>query len=280
MTAGANPSPAATRDSRGDRYVTVDGARLRFRDAGNGPPVVLLHGWTLDLEMWNPQVSALCDDFRLVCLDRRGHGLSGGQPDLSRDAPDVAALCAHLGLGAVALIGMSQGARGAFAFASAAPQQVCALILDGPPDLGGSGLEDDVPLERYRRLVRSEGIEAFRRAWTRSPLMRLRTEAAAPRELLAAMIARYAGEDLKGEAPQPAPLLVPESVRVPTLIINGAHDLPGRLTAGQRLAARLHCAERALIAAAGHLPNLDDPVAYHAHCRAFLVRHAGRSTAS
>ena len=82
MTASASPCHLREPTHAADRYFKVADARLRYRDEGQGPAVMLVHGWTLDLEMWDPQVSALRDGFRLVRLDRRGHGLlrrhSGG----------------------------------------------------------------------------------------------------------------------------------------------------------------------------------------------------------
>ena len=69
-----------------DQYLMVEDARLRFRDEGAGPAVILLHGWTLDLEMWDPQVARLRQEFRLVRVDRRGHGFSSGTPSPARDA--------------------------------------------------------------------------------------------------------------------------------------------------------------------------------------------------
>ena len=64
-------SPTAAPGARSaDRYLSADGARLRYRDEGQGPPVVLVHGWTLDLEMWDPQVDALRSAFRLVQIGR------------------------------------------------------------------------------------------------------------------------------------------------------------------------------------------------------------------
>ena len=52
-TAIANPLPAAMHPPAADRYFTADGARLRYRDEGSGPALLLVHGWTLDLEMWD-----------------------------------------------------------------------------------------------------------------------------------------------------------------------------------------------------------------------------------
>ena len=66
-----------------------------------------------------------------------------------------------------------------------------------------------------------------------------------------------------------------DSLTVPTLVLSGEHDLPGRRLAARQLAARLPDAELAVISGAAHLPNLDSPDAYSTLCRAFLLRHCG-----
>ncbi len=272
MTA-RDPVPARPTHAA-DLFVVLNGTRLRFRDEGRGPAVLLVHGWTLDLEMWNPQVSALRDSFRLIRLDRRGHGCSGGIATPQRDAEDLGALCSHLGLERVALLGMSQGARAVLGFAATAPGQVSAVILDGPPALEHES-DPDLSLERYAALVRAHGMQAFRREWARDPLMQLRTSDPESRALLAAMIARYPGTDLAQPAPraEPATGIRLESLRVATLILSGAHDLPGRRRVARQLATRLADAELAVVPGAGHLANLDNPDAYNRVCRRFLRRH-------
>jgi len=277
MTACASVSASPTHAA--DQFVVVDGARLRFRDEGRGPAVLLVHGWTLDLEMWDPLVSALRDAFRLIRLDRRGHGLSRGIAAPERDSEDLAALCQHLGLTRVALHGMSQGVRAVLGFPARAPEQVQALILDGPPPLD-SGSDPEVPLDQYAALVRTGGIEAFRHEWARHPLMQLRTRNPEARALLAAMLARYAGDDLTHPASraEPAARLRLESLTVPTLVLSGEYDLAGRKRAARRLTARLSHAELAEIPGAGHLPNLDSPDAYSKLCRQFLTHHYSSDT--
>jgi pimeloyl-ACP methyl ester carboxylesterase len=236
--------------------------------------VLMVHGWTLDLAMWEPQVEALRSHFRVVRLDRRGHGLSGGRADAARDAGDLRALCRHLGLEQVGLIGMSQGARGVLGFASAAPTEVSAMILDGPPSVETPDSED-VPLGELQELLRTQGIAAFRRAWARTPFMQLRTADARAHELVEAMLGRYAGHDLLGNtAAAGVPALPLAPLRTPTLVLVGAHDAPSRLNAAAQLAARLPAARLVVIADAGHLPNLDKPARYSELCREFLARHA------
>src|SRR5476651_2094219 len=108
----------AIRKSMNERFMPAPGARLRFRDEGHGFPIVFIHGWTLDLEMWNPQATALRDTFRIVRMDRRGFGASEGTGSLLCDVQDLANLLDYLGLERVALVGMSQGARVAISAAT------------------------------------------------------------------------------------------------------------------------------------------------------------------
>jgi 3-oxoadipate enol-lactonase len=259
-----------------DRYFDVAGARLRFRDEGEGPAVILLHGWTFDLEMWDPQVAALRDAFRLVRVDRRGHGLSAGVPDSVQDAADIAALCQQLDLRSVALLGMSQGARGALRFASHAPQQVTALILDGPPNLDQQASDDEVPMQHFRELVRTGGLAAFRREWSQHALVQLCTEAAPLQRQVQAMIARYPGRELLAPAAAAAAALSLNLIRVPTLVLSGAYDLPSRVQSAQYLCCQLPAAEHVVLPEAGHLINLDQPALYSKLCRTFLMQHAQR----
>lgn len=276
MTACADLPPATTGAPSADRYFVRDGIALRYRDEGHGPAVVLLHGWTLDLEMWEPQVAALRTAFRVVRLDRRGFGLSTGRPALEHDVADLGALCRHLGLGRVALVGMSQGARAALAFAAAEPEAVSCLVLDGPPDVGGDpSAEDDVPLARFRALAQTQGIDAFRREWAMHPLAQLRTGDAGAQRLLKSILDRYPGTDLLQASASGATreAIRPESVAVPVLLVTGADDLASRTRAAQALAGRLPHAGQAVVPGAGHLPSLDNPAAYNSLVGAFLTRH-------
>jgi len=236
-----------------------------------------VHGWTLDLHMWDPQVAALRNSFRLVRLDRRGHGLSGGIPTAHQDAADLAALCQQLQLSDVALLGMSQGARAVVEFAAGSGHQVRALILDGAPDVTHPHAPEEVPIRHFRALLRRGELDAFRREWLAHPLMRLRSLDRGVHQLLAEMIARYRGADLLGSTEDEGTLAAAPDlrhIRQPALIISGADDLPGRTLAAQHLATLLPAAELAVIANAAHLPNLDNPSRYNELCRSFLLRHS------
>jgi pimeloyl-ACP methyl ester carboxylesterase len=251
----------------------VEDARLRFRDEGAGPAVILLHGWTLDLEMWDPQVARLRQEFRLLRVDRRGHGFSSGTPTPARDVSDVTALYHHLGLTRVAVIGMSQGARSALAFAGGAPERVDAVILDGPPSFELAPADEEVPFEHFRTVARTCGMPAFRREWLRHPLTQLRTADPQMRVHLIAMIERFAGNEFTDSLLESEVLPVPALPRSPALVLSGELDAPRRVQSADRLSVQLPRGERSVITGAGHLPNLDRPDEYSEMCRAFLNRH-------
>lgn len=277
----SGPCPSEMRAAAADRHLSVNAAVLRYRDEGCGPAVLLIHGWTMDIEVWEPQVAELTDSFRLVRFDRRGFGLSTGDPSLACDAADALSLCDHLGLRRFACLGLSQGARVALRLCEAAPERLSCVILDGPPQLSAaSGADEatDIPLTEYRALVDRGDIETFRRRWTRHPLMQLHSGDAHARALLRRMTARYSGKDLLQascdiETGRDRSALA--SLRIPALVLGGEHDLPARLRAADELAAALPLARRALIGAAGHLPSLDAPRSYNAVVRDFLQHHAG-----
>lgn len=250
-----------------DELIEVHGARLRVRTAGKGPAVLLIHGWTLDLDMWTPQFDALANRFRLIAFDRRGFGMSTGAPGIEHDLADIEQLLAKLSLEQIAIVGMSQGARVALRWAVRFPHRTTCLVLDGPPrDLLAVGRSDgEIAFSAYRELVRGEGIEAFRRQWLDHPLMRLHTPDVRARTLLREMVNRYPGHDLLADRPERASSVSDlRQLELPVLVINGEHDSEARIGAGAELTRALPDVRLATIPAAGHLANLDNPGAYNA----------------
>ncbi|MGQ0428372.1 MAG: alpha/beta fold hydrolase [Gammaproteobacteria bacterium] len=263
-----------------DRYFRAGGIRLRYRDEGAGPAVVLVHGWTLDLDIWEPQAAELARELRVIRLDRRGFGRSEGDPDPAADPGDLESLLDHLHIARAAQVGMSQGARAALAFALSWPARVTGLVLDGLPGDAAAiatGDEEDFSFDEFRKLAQEAGLESFRVAWRRHPLMQLHAGDPQSVRLLDRVLARYPGRDLLGPAAMPAapvPQRLLAELPVPVLVVNGGLDTRPRRLAGDRLCRALTQAERALVPGAGHLANLDDPRAYNDVIRSFLRRQA------
>ena len=257
-----------------DEFIEVRGARLRVRTAGNGPAVLLVHGWALDLDMWTPQLAALAGRYQLIAFDRRGFGYSSGTSGIDHDLADIERLLAVFGINRIAIVGMSQGARVALRWASYSPHTTTCLILDAPPsDLLAEGRpQGEITLAKYREVARNEGMDAFRRQWLEHPLMRLYTTEPRAHALLREMVGRYPGSDLMGDETAQLPSIGSlHRLDLPTLIINGEHDTEVRIGAGAELARALPHAQRAIIPGAGHLSNLDNPGAYNQALDQFLA---------
>ena len=251
-----------------DRYLDREGARLRWRIEGNGPALVLLHGWALDLGSWDAVVPHLVSRFTVLRFDRRGFGLSEGQPDIHRNVEDLRALLDSAGVASAAVLGMSQGARFAIHFALRCPENTSALVLDGAPEIEA---ESELPLEDYLRLLQYRGADALRERIRANPLMQLQTADVAAQVILKQNLARYRGLDLLHMAARAhAPDL--RRIHCPTLILNGSSDSEARRAAGVQLQSAIAGAQRIELEGAGHMAMLDRPKDYATAVTAFLDR--------
>jgi 3-oxoadipate enol-lactonase len=130
---------------------TVNGIDIAYADSGgDGPPVVLSHGYLMDHSMFDPQVAAMAPEFRVITWDERGFGGTPAPASFSYwdSARDVLGLLDHLGLDAAVLGGMSQGGFLSLRAALLAPERVRALVLIDTQ----AGREDPAVVEGYEQL--------------------------------------------------------------------------------------------------------------------------------
>jgi pimeloyl-ACP methyl ester carboxylesterase len=114
-------------DAPASHTAEVGGIRLHYLRAGEGPAVVLLHGWPQTSHMWRGVMPALAERHTLIAPDLRGYGRSDAPPsgyDKRTTAGDVRALVRELGLGRVAVVGHDRGARVAHRWALDHPEEV------------------------------------------------------------------------------------------------------------------------------------------------------------
>lgn len=105
------------------RHLTVpahDGGSLHLLERGEGRPVLLVHGITLNAELWSPQLHELAGDFRVLALDQRGHGRSVAGDDgygMAQLGRDIATVLTRLDLRDALVVGHSMGGMAALNFA-------------------------------------------------------------------------------------------------------------------------------------------------------------------
>ncbi|MFT3765247.1 MAG: alpha/beta fold hydrolase [Minicystis sp.] len=113
-------------------YAQVKGARLRYLDVGQGPPVVLIHGFASSLETWELLVPQLSKTHRVIAVDLKGFGWSDrpeGDYSPSAQANHVLQLLDKLGVERAAFVAHSWGSSVTLALALNAPQRVSRIAL-------------------------------------------------------------------------------------------------------------------------------------------------------
>ena len=222
-----------------------DGARIEYQVTGDGPPLVLLHGFFGDRSTWHAagHVDALADRFRLILVDLAGHGGSDAPRDparyrMSAHAGDVAAVLDSLGVDRAAVWGASMGGRVGFHLIARFPGRVTALVAGGAH--AGVIEVDPAELERETALLREQGTAPFADAmepgWMRRVVLRADGHALAAQALA----------DAADQGPPPELDAAP----VPVLLLAGEHD--PRLSLIRATGGRLRRAEVAVLPGCGH----------------------------
>jgi 3-oxoadipate enol-lactonase len=130
---------------------SVNGITIAYSDSGgDGPVVVLSHGYLMDSSMFDPQIEALAPEYRVIAWDARGFGGTRATGPFSYwdSAADVIGLLDHLGIDQAVLGGMSQGGFASLRAALLAPQRVRALILIDSQ----AGQEDPAAAPAYEQM--------------------------------------------------------------------------------------------------------------------------------
>ena len=118
------------------RVEASPGLLLNVEDSGNGPPLILLHGFMGSSDIWGPMVERLGDNHRVMAVDIVGHGKSDAPHSLKhyrmeQVAVDIVGAIGKLGGQGAAWLGYSMGGRTALAIAALHPEAVERLCLVG-----------------------------------------------------------------------------------------------------------------------------------------------------
>ncbi|MGV8872811.1 MAG: alpha/beta fold hydrolase [Rhodococcus sp. (in: high G+C Gram-positive bacteria)] len=132
--------------------VDLDEVRLHYVKGGDGPPLVLLHGWGSTWYMWRRVLAKLADHYTVIAPDLRGLGDSGvpQKPisgyDKKTVARDIHQLVERLGLGSVHVVGHDHGAATAYAYAASYRSEVRSLVFT---DMALMGVAGDEGIEHF-----------------------------------------------------------------------------------------------------------------------------------
>jgi pimeloyl-ACP methyl ester carboxylesterase len=235
-----------------------DGVGIYYEVHGDGPPLLLTHGYSSTSAMWREQVDALAGDHKLVLWDMRGHGQSDYPDDPKAYSEaltvgDMATILDTVGSKRAVIGGLSLGGYMSLAFMRAYPQRVRALLII---DTGPGFKKDDAreawnarALATADRLER-EGLDVLKAA-TRERASASHRNASGLALAARGMLTQRDAKVIE---------LLPD-ITVPSLIVVGADDTPF-LAASDYMAAKIPGAQKVVIPAAGHAVNIDQPKAF------------------
>ena len=264
--------------------IAVNGIRLNVQCAGEGPPLVLLHGFTGSIASWAPHLDALAGRFSVIAIDLPGHGESGvpadpGRYRMEQCVSDLLALFDRLNIAQAALLGYSMGGRVALNLAIAAPERIRALVRERTsPGIAHPGER----LARQRsdaalaEMIEQEGIKAFVDYWERLPLFS--SQAALPSAIRDRQRTQRLANNSRGLANSlrsiGAGVMEPchdrlGEIQVPVLLITGELDQT-YCRLGRAMAEAMATARLVVVPDAGHAAHLERPEMFHRHVLEFL----------
>jgi pimeloyl-ACP methyl ester carboxylesterase len=256
--------------------IEVGGHRIAYERKGDGPPLVLLHGWPMDGREWHRQIDGLSDEFTVVAWDAPGAGRSSDPPEtfrLSDWADCLAAFIERLGIGRSDVGGLSWGGGLALELYRRHPHIVRALILASAYAGWSGSLPAEAVERRLQLMLRNSKlppdqwapalVETF---FSRDPPPEIVREAVSivsdlhPGATRVAMQA-FAEADLREVLPR---------IEVPTLLLCGEEDVRAPRSVWEALHSGIHGSKLVLIPGVGHVIDIEAAERFNTEVRAFL----------
>jgi 3-oxoadipate enol-lactonase len=246
--------------------LTVNGVSLAVDVRGEGPAILLVHGYPFDRTIWQDQIESL-GGYRRIAPDLRGMGRSDA-PDLGYGmgtyADDLAVLLDSLGISEVVLCGHSMGGYVIFEFLRRWRARVRAVIL-----VDTTAEADGAEIRRAREVAAAMARESGAAAVGEALLPKLiaaATAARAPevveqlrRTMAATPVAGMIGALAAMRERHDSTGLLPTLAGLPTLVIVGADDVVTPPETARRMVAAIPGARLVVVPGAGHVPPVERP---------------------
>ncbi len=151
-------------------YRHINQIKYRIDVQGEGPPVLLLHGFTGSLHTWDQLIEIYKHDFQFICVDLPGHGKTVADTSFTMESvcDDLNELLDELSISTAHVIGYSMGGRTALSFTMLHPTRVRSLILESAsPGLYSTHeqLARQVKDEGLAEEIENNGVEQFVNKW-------------------------------------------------------------------------------------------------------------------
>jgi pimeloyl-ACP methyl ester carboxylesterase len=257
--------------------VELEGLSVSYQLSGNGPALVLLHGFSYDSRAWRPQIEALSDQFTVIAWDAPGAGQSSDPPDtfgISDWADCLDALLGAIKVEKAHVLGLSWGGILAQEFYDRYPDRVLSLTLADTYAGWKGSLPEPIPQERLEACLRDSSLPPEEFLSKYLPGM---FSGAVPDEVrneAATGMSEFhpAGFRLMARASADTDTrdLLP-NIKVPTLLIWGEADARSPITVAHQFHEAIPGSKLVIIPDAGHVSNMEQPELFNAEVRGFCL---------
>jgi 3-oxoadipate enol-lactonase len=257
--------------------IRIDDIQMAYTDTGMGRPVVLLHGYPFNRSLWNEQVAALSNSYRVVAPDLRGFGetdASAGPATMNRMAQDVAELLDHLEIPRAAVGGLSMGGYVALAFYKLFPSRVRALVLADTRAQADSEEAKQTRAQQAEKAL-SEGMAGIADAML-PKLLTPETVSKHPeivkrvRDMMLRTKSQGAAAALMGMAEREDQTELLPQISSPTLILVGSEDAITPVADSEKMHGAIAGSRLVVLENAGHVSNLERTDMFNTALLSFL----------
>jgi pimeloyl-ACP methyl ester carboxylesterase len=270
-------SPSPAKSQSGDQFFNSNGVNIRYIVAGKGEPVILVHGFAGNLEMWRPLIADLSKDHEVIAFDCRGHGKSDKphQPQQygMEMVNDITRLMDHLQISKAHIMGYSMGGGIVMKMLVEHPDRFATAVVGANRGFHAEDLEQQASLTKYLQTGMSFSEAVIAAAPPDAPPLSTEQREALkrddPNHDTRALAAQRLGN--KGLIVSDDSL---KANKVPTLVIYGGNDHPEGYADFKKI---LSNAEYAVIPGAGHAGAVQSPE-FVKDIRAFLEEHRQPNT--
>lgn len=244
-------------------FAEVNGTRLYYEMAGQGPAVILVHGGLVDSRMWDDQMNDFSKQCQVVRYDLRGFGKSADALESFSHIEDLRALLEFLKIDRATIVGLSLGGIVAADFTLEYPERVDRLVLVGSGLRGDKQQPGKDQISAWEAALRGD-LETFVKITMQSDLY----NGVHPGTVSYTRLRQMLLDNFKAiptfrpgflKYPEPPTIERLASINTPTLVVIGTRDAQSLKNIALMLAKKIPHARMFVIKGASHHPPVEKP---------------------
>ncbi len=264
------------------KNIQANGINVSYLEEGvsNAVPLIFIHGFPFNKEMWSAQLTALGSSYRCIAYDVRGHGDSeagAAQFSIPQFADDLFSFMDALKIDKAIIVGLSMGGYIALHAIEKSPARIVGLVLCDT-QCAADTQEGRDKRKKTIAFIQKNGLEVY----SEESLKNLFAPASFQSKKQEVLFIKNTILDTKPEnicltlqalADRKETCTILKQIEVPVLILVGKEDKITPPEAAEKMHREISGAEIGIVAGAGHLSNLENPDGFNERMKLFLAKN-------